>query len=53
MGKCNICNEKIKELFLGKLKGTVIRKEGSSKKYEVCFACQKKFPSNEELLSKL
>jgi len=52
MRKCGICKENIQELFLGKLKGTVIRKEGSSKKYEVCFACQKKF-NHKELLEKL
>ena len=52
MAKCTICKEKIQELFLGKLKGTIIRKKDSSKKYEVCFACQKKF-SHKELLEKL
>tara|TARA_Y100000310_G_C20683267_1_gene817384 strand:- start:188 stop:349 length:162 start_codon:yes stop_codon:yes gene_type:complete len=53
MAKCEICNNKIQELFLEKLKGTIVRKEGSSKKYAVCFECQKKFQSKEELLAKL
>jgi len=38
------------ELFLGKIKGTILRKEGKSKKYYVCFDCQKKFKSKEEML---
>ncbi|MBI4147343.1 hypothetical protein HY494_01680 [Candidatus Woesearchaeota archaeon] len=53
MAKCSICGNKIAELFLEKLKGTVVRKLGSSKQYPVCFECQKKFPSKEELLQKL
>lgn len=53
MAKCSICGNKIAELFLEKLKGTVIRKPGSSKQYPVCFECQKKFPSKEELLKNL
>ena len=28
MAKCTICGNKIAELFLGKLKGTIIKKEG-------------------------
>lgn len=52
MAKCSICKEKIQELFLGKLKGTIIRKPSKSKQYEVCNLCQKKF-SKEELLGKL
>jgi uncharacterized protein with PIN domain len=53
MTKCNICGNKIVELFLEKMKGTMIRKEGSSKKYNVCFECQKKFKSKEEMLKKV
>lgn len=53
MTKCSICNNKIVELFLGKLKGTIIKKEGSSKEYSVCFECQKKFPQKEELLKQI
>lgn len=50
MTKCSICSEPIKELFLEKLKGTVIKKPGSKKQYAVCFACQKKFPTKEGLM---
>ncbi|MEK6809567.1 MAG: hypothetical protein AABY40_02760 [Nanoarchaeota archaeon] len=53
MVKCSICGNKIAELFLEKLKGTVVLKPGSSKQYPVCFECQKKFPSKEELLKQL
>ncbi len=52
MAKCSICSEKIQELFLGKIKGTIVKKPGNSKKYEVCNLCQKKF-SKEELISQL
>lgn len=50
MPKCTICNNKIAELFLEKIKGTIVRKPGSGKQYPVCFECQKKFPGKEELL---
>jgi len=53
MAKCDLCGEKIAELFLGKLKGTILKKEGSSKQYTICFACQKKFPTKAELLKQL
>ncbi|MBT5396775.1 hypothetical protein HOL21_01010 [Candidatus Woesearchaeota archaeon] len=50
MAKCTICGNKLVELFLNKVKGTVIKKEGSGKQYHVCFECQKKHASKEELL---
>ena len=50
MTKCNICNEKLAELFLEKIKGTIVYKPGSKKQYYVCFLCQKKFPGKEEML---
>jgi len=53
MPTCSICNNKIAELFLEKLKGTIIKKPGSSKHYLICFECQKKFPSKEELLKRI
>ena len=53
MVKCNICKNQIKELFLEKLKGTIIKKSGSNKQYEVCFECQKKFKTKEEMLEKI
>jgi len=53
MVKCNICGNKLKELFLGKLKGTILKKADSSKQYHVCFDCQKKLKTKEEILKKL
>ena len=53
MVKCSICKTAIQELFLGKKKGTVIKKPGSSKLYEICFECQKKFNRKEELLAQI
>ena len=51
MVKCTLCNQPIAELFLGKLKGTVVKKKDSKKQYPICFSCQKKYPSKEEILS--
>lgn len=53
MTKCTICSNKIQELFLGKLKGTIVKKEGKSKQYPVCGECQQKYPKKEELLEKI
>ena len=53
MAKCSICNNKIAELFLEKLKGTIVKKPGKSKHYTVCFECQKKFQTKEELLEQI
>ncbi|MBI2662375.1 hypothetical protein HYX11_02865 [Candidatus Woesearchaeota archaeon] len=53
MAKCEICSNKLKELFLDKLKGTVVYKKGYSKQYYVCFDCQKKFWSKEEMMRKI
>lgn len=53
MAKCNICGNKLKELFLEKVKGGVVYKPGSSKQYMVCFECQKKFSSKEEIIERL
>tara|TARA_Y100000310_G_C20205082_1_gene588715 strand:+ start:146 stop:310 length:165 start_codon:yes stop_codon:yes gene_type:complete len=53
MAKCSICGNKLQELFLEKLKGTIIRKPGKNKQYSVCFECQKKFKTKEELLAKI
>ena len=53
MVKCTICGNKIKELFLGKLKGTIVKKASSSKQYNVCFECQKKFKNKEEMLKQI
>ena len=53
MAKCELCGNKIPELFLEKLKGTVVKKEGSSKQYPLCFECQKKFKTKQEILEKI
>ncbi len=53
MPKCDICKNKIEELFLGKLKGTIIRKPGSGKHHFICFECQKKLRNKEQILQKL
>ena len=44
--KCKICGEKIEVTFLGKIKGTYIKKKA------VCQDCQKKY-STEEILKKI
>ncbi len=53
MEKCDICGNKIAELFLGKIKGTIIKKAKSNKQYFICFECQKKFRTKEKLLETL
>lgn len=40
MVKCDICGEKIENLFLGKISGTYIKKD--RKKEMVCSNCQRK-----------
>ncbi|MDD5331835.1 MAG: hypothetical protein PHE43_03365 [Candidatus Nanoarchaeia archaeon] len=44
--KCAVCNEKIEQTFLEKIKGTFVKKK------PVCNACQKKY-SKEEILKKI
>jgi len=51
MVKCNICGNKIKEMWLGKIKGTMIKKAG--KKCYVCFECQKKLKQKEDILEQI
>ena len=53
MAKCTICNNKIQELFLEKMKGTIIKKPGKSQQYPVCFECQQKFMNKEEMLKQV
>ena len=47
--KCSICNKSIGTTFLNKLIGTYI-KDKNGKLHAVCFECQKKFASKEEIL---
>ncbi|MEK6846247.1 MAG: hypothetical protein AABY26_05785 [Nanoarchaeota archaeon] len=53
MTKCTICGNKLEELFLENVKGAIVKKPGSSKQHFVCFECQKKFKTKEELLEKI
>lgn len=50
--KCEICKEKIHETFLKKILGTYVKDE-KGKKHSVCFECQKKFDTKEEMLKNL
>ncbi|MBI2558586.1 hypothetical protein HYW20_04645 [Candidatus Woesearchaeota archaeon] len=47
--KCSICSKSIDTTFLNKIIGTYI-KDGKGKLHAVCFECQKKFASKEEIL---
>ncbi|HLC90416.1 MAG TPA: hypothetical protein VJI15_01485 [Candidatus Nanoarchaeia archaeon] len=53
MTKCSICDEKLQELFLEKIQGTIVKKVGSKKQYPICSSCQKKFRTKEELLGQI
>ena len=50
--KCEICNKKVEEIFLGKILGTYI-KDVKGKKHIVCFECQKTLVTKEKILEKL
>lgn len=50
--KCEICKNKIPEIFLKKILGTVIKDE-KGKKHFICSDCQKKYPSKEEVMENL
>ena len=50
--KCEICKKKIGETFLKKILGTII-KDSKGKKHMICFECQKKFKTKEEILMNL
>jgi len=43
--KCELCNKEIEELFLEKIKGTIVKinADGKNKTYYACSECQKKF----------
>ena len=51
--KCSICSKNIATTFMNKVVGTYVKKQASSKKYPVCFECQKKFTTKEELLKNI
>ncbi len=50
--KCSVCKAQIGETFLNKIRGTFV-KDAQGKKFPVCFECQQKLPSKEEILEKL
>ena len=47
--KCSICNKTIETTFLNKMLGTYV-KDSKGKLHAICFECQKKFTSKEEIL---
>jgi len=47
--KCAVCGKSVDTTFLGKILGTYV-KDGNGKMHAVCFECQKKFDSKEEIL---
>ena len=47
--KCAICNKSIDTTFLNKIIGTHVKDE-KGKLHTICFECQKKFASKEEIL---
>ncbi|MFC1690726.1 hypothetical protein ACFL0W_00970 [Nanoarchaeota archaeon] len=50
--KCEICKSKVQEIFLNKPIGTYIKDE-KGKKHIVCFECQKKFQTKENILKEI
>ncbi len=50
--KCEICKKKIAEIFLNKIKGTIIY-DKNHKKHYICFECQKRLGSKEKILEEL
>jgi hypothetical protein len=50
--KCEICSRSIETTFLKKILGTYI-KDAKGKLKPICFECQKKFTSKEEMLKAL
>ncbi len=47
--KCSVCGKSIDTTFLNKIIGTYV-KDTNGKAHSVCFECQKKFNSKEEIL---
>ncbi|HIG95785.1 TPA: hypothetical protein HA249_02750 [Candidatus Woesearchaeota archaeon] len=52
MAKCEICGNKIDEVFLHKLVGTYV-KDKKGKKHTLCNHCQEHVRTKEEQLKKL
>ncbi len=51
MVKCGVCGNKLAETFLGKIKGSYVKDKG--KTHILCFECQKKFKTKEEILKEI
>ena len=47
--KCSVCGKSIDTTFLNKAIGTYV-KDKNAKLHPVCFDCQKKFKTKEEIL---
>ena len=50
--KCAVCGKSIGTTFLGKIIGTYV-KDKNGKMHPVCFECQKKLDSKEEILKSI
>ncbi len=50
--KCEICSKKIDTTFLNKIVGTMVKDE-KGKKHNICFECQKKLTTKQEILKNL
>jgi hypothetical protein len=50
--KCEICKETVKETFLKKILGTVVKDE-KGKKHTICQNCQKRFEDKKSVLESL
>lgn len=52
MPKCELCKNKVNQTFLDKVLGTYV-KDSKGKKHLICFDCQKKFTTKEQILENL
>ena len=50
--KCSICGKSVATTFLNKIIGSYV-KDSKGKLHPICFECQKKFSSKEEILKAL
>lgn len=50
--KCELCKNGIEQTFLNKILGTIVKDE-KGKQHVICFECQKKFHSKDEILAQL
>jgi hypothetical protein len=50
--KCEACKKNIEQTFLNKIIGTYV-KDQKGKLHTICFECQKKFETKEEILTQI